>query len=439
MLSSLGFFVATAHSIPGRLIFHPRHWRLFCQWKNISYEKKAAVRYKTRTMSTSQNILCATPRGHRETALAALETPAVVIDRTILEANIALGAAIARQHKVALRPHIKTHKSPAIAKLQMEAGAAGITASKTDEALVFIEAGIPSVTVAYPLVDRAKISRLIRAAKIKGTDLRVVADSADGIAALSAEARAQSHRLPVFLKVDVGLHRCGVDPALPASRDLALSVGRAAGLRFAGLLSHAGHAYAAGTPEGVRLVARQERELMVGFAESLRQAGLEVPAISVGSTPTVLLNDGFEGLSEVRPGNYVFMDMTQVGLGVARPAQVSLSVIVTVVSRNDRYAIVDAGSKVMSSDRGPHGSDSVRGFGAVFTLEEPDAPAMTLARLSEEHGFVEHEGRDLKIGSRLRIVSNHSCPVANLTDRFVAIDEAGGVEYWPVEGRGCVR
>src|SRR5690242_682603 len=109
-------------------------------------------------MSTSQNMPRAATPDRREAAFTGLETPAVVIDRAILEANIALGAAIARQHKVALRPHIKTHKSPAIAKLQIAAGAAGITASKTDEALVFIEAGIPSITVAYPLVDRAKIS-----------------------------------------------------------------------------------------------------------------------------------------------------------------------------------------------------------------------------------------------------------------------------------------
>jgi D-serine deaminase-like pyridoxal phosphate-dependent protein len=397
------------------------------------------VRYKSPTMTASNNAARTGSRARQEIALAGLETPAIVIDRPILEANIAMAAALARRHNVALRPHIKTHKSPLIAKLQLDAGAAGITASKTDEALVFIEAGVASVTVAYPLVDRAKIGRLIRSAQAHGTDLRIVADSADGLAALSSEARARSHRLPVFLKVDVGLHRCGVDPALPASRDLALALGRSPSLRFAGLLAHAGHAYGAGSPDGVRQIANQERHLLLGFAADLRKAGLEVPEISVGSTPTVIFNDGFEGLTEARPGNYVFMDMTQVALGVARPEQVALSVLATVVSRNDRYAIVDAGSKVMSSDRGPHGADSVRGFGAVFPLEDPDGAALTLARLSEEHGFVEHGGRDLKIGSRVRIVPNHSCPVANLADRFVAIDASGSTDYWPVEGRGCVR
>jgi D-serine deaminase-like pyridoxal phosphate-dependent protein len=390
-------------------------------------------------MNAAQNELRADSPARREAALAGLETPAVVIDRPILEANIAMGATLARQHKVALRPHIKTHKSPAIARLQLAAGAAGVTASKTDEALIFVEAGVPSVTVAYPLIDRAKIGRLIRAAKAHGTDLRIVADSADGIAALSSEARAQSHRLPVFLKVDVGLHRCGVDPALPGSRDLALALDRSPGLRFAGLLAHAGHAYGAGTPGGVRQIAAQERNLLCEFAGALRKTGLEVPEISVGSTPTVILNDGFEGLTEARPGNYVFMDMTQVVLGVARPEQVALSVLATIVSRNDRYAIVDAGSKVMSSDRGPHGADSVRGFGAVFALEEPKGAAMTLARLSEEHGFIEHGDRNLRIGSRVRIVPNHSCPVANLADRFAVIDADGSTSYWPVEGRGCVR
>jgi D-serine deaminase-like pyridoxal phosphate-dependent protein len=389
-------------------------------------------------MSTSQDHLRVDTGARRKAALE-LETPAIVIDRPVLEANIALGAALARQHKVALRPHIKTHKSPVIAKLQMAAGAVGVTASKVDEALVFIEAGIPSVTVAYPLVDRTKVSRLIRAAKAYSAGLRIIADSAEGVAALSAEAQAQSYRLPVFLKVDVGLHRCGVDPALPASRELALTIARSPGLQFAGLLSHAGHAYGAGSPAAVREIAGQERGLLLGFAAGLCKAGLEPPEISVGSTPTVIHNDGFEGLTEARPGNYVFMDMTQVALGVARPDQVALSVLATVVSRNDRYAIVDAGSKVMSSDRGPHGADNVKGYGAVFTLEAPDAPAMTLARLSEEHGFVEHGGRDLKIGSRVRILPNHSCPVANLADRFAAIDAAGGTEYWPVDGRGCVR
>ncbi|QEX20416.1 alanine racemase [Hypericibacter adhaerens] len=390
-------------------------------------------------MNPSPNATPARTLTARDGALAGLETPAVVIDRPALEANIALGAAIAHRHKLALRPHIKTHKSPVIAKLQIEAGAAGITASKTDEALVFIEAGIPSITVAYPLIDRAKISRLIRAAKTKGTDLRIVADSAEGIAVLSGEARAQSHRLPVFLKVDVGLHRCGVDPALRGSLDLAAALERAPGLRFAGLLAHAGHAYGAGTPEGVRKIAAEERELLLGFAEKLYQMGIEVREISVGSTPTVILNDDFTGLTEARPGNYVFMDMTQVALGVARPEQVALSVLATVVSRNDRYAIVDAGSKVMSSDRGPHGSDSLRGFDTVFALGEPDAPALGLTRLSEEHGFVEHGGRKLEIGSRVRILPNHACPVANLADRFAVIDAGGGTEYWPIEARGCVR
>jgi D-serine deaminase-like pyridoxal phosphate-dependent protein len=389
-------------------------------------------------MTASANEWPSESRARRE-ALSGLETPAVVIDRPILEANIAAGAALARQHKLALRPHIKTHKSPAVAQLQLAAGAAGVTASKTDEALVFIEAGIPSVTVAYPLIDRAKIGRLIRSAKAHGTDLRIVADSTDGIAALSDAARMQSHRLPVFLKVDVGLHRCGVDPALPASRDLALALDRSPDLRFAGLLAHAGHAYGAGTPEGVHKIAGEERTLLLDFAAGLRKAGLEVPEISVGSTPTVFLNDGFDGLTEARPGNYVFMDMTQLALGVARPEQVALSVLATVISRNDRYAIVDAGSKVMSSDRGPHGADNLRGFGTVLALEAPEAPAMTLVRLSEEHGFIEHGGSDLKIGARVRIIPNHACPVANLADRYALIGADGGMEYWPIEARGCVR
>lgn len=230
---------------------------------------------------------------------------------------------------------------------------------------------------------------------------------------------------------------CGVDPAGGAAQRLAQEIDDRDGLRFAGLISHAGHAYAAADAEAVRVIAEDERITMLRVAAGLERAGIAVPAISVGSTPTIWLAESFSGITEIRPGNYVFMDLTQVSLGVAARADVALSVLATVVSCNDRYAIIDAGSKVLSSDRGPHGSARLSGFGLASRLERPEDPEMTVVSLSEEHGFVEHGGRWPRIGERLRIVPNHSCTVVSLA-RSLAVIDGRTCESWPVDAHGCV-
>ena len=373
----------------------------------------------------------------RET-LSTFETPAVVVDRGVLEANIARAAEIARAAGVALRPHVKTHKSLRIAELQMKAGAAGITAAKPSEAIVFLNGGVRDVTVAYPLVDPRKAERLIRVAVDKGVRLRVVADSTDGVAAISAAARSCDATIEVMIEVDVGLQRCGVDPASELAIQLAARLAEHPSTRFAGLLSHAGHAYAARDAGHVRQIAEAERLTMTNLARNLRDAGIVVPAVSVGSTPTVWLGESFAGITELRPGNAVFMDLTQVSLGVALPQTMALSVLATVISVNSRFAIIDAGSKVLSSDVGPHGSKRLTGYGVACFLDEPswEVPVVTL---SEEHGFLAHGGKVPRIGARVRIWPNHACPVVNLADQLVAISTNGNIEIWTVDARGCVR
>lgn len=372
--------------------------------------------------------------------LAETETPFVAIDRRRLSANIARVAEIARAGMCRLRPHIKTHKSPVIARQQLAAGAVGVTSAKCEEALVFLNGGVPSLTLAHPLVDPAKVARLLRAAADRAAEVRFIADSLVGIEAIASAARAAGRQVPVFLKIDVGLGRCGVPPESAAAPQLAQAIARTPGLVFQGLLAHAGHAYGAGTAEGVRRAAAAERLAMTGLAESLRRSGLDVPEVSVGSTPTVLANAGLDGITEIRPGNYVFLDLTQVALGVAGLTDVALSVVGTVVSRNDTYAIIDAGSKVLSSDRGPHGSDALQGYGLAFAMGAGQGEAgLPVAKLSEEHGFVAHAGRELRIGSRLRVFPNHACVVANLARSLWAFDADGGIEEWPVEARALVH
>ncbi len=369
--------------------------------------------------------------------LRSLETPQVVVDHARLAANIARMADLARAAGVALRPHVKTHKCREIARMQLAAGAAGLTASKPDEALVFIADRAPSVTVAYPVVDPRKADRLLAAARDTGCDLRMLADSAQGVEALEAAAARHAFDLPVYLKIDVGLHRCGLAPDHPDLLPLARRIAGSGSLRLAGLLSHAGHAYGAKDAAQVREVAREENRLLNQVAGRLRAAGLDVPELSVGSTPTVLACDQWDGITEMRPGNYVFMDRTPLRLGLARVADVSLWVLATVVSANADWLIVDAGSKVLSSDGGAHGSD-LAGHGLALPLDAGDdlSQALPVLRLSEEHGFVQRGDSNLGVGDVLKILPNHSCPVANLAEALTILYPGGDVELWAVAARG---
>jgi len=365
-----------------------------------------------------------------------LETPFVTVDREVEDLNIAVVAEKARKAGIRVRPHAKTHKSPDLARRQITAGAIGLTVAKPAEALVFLDAGFGDLLVAYPLIDRRKIERVLLAAR--GARVILMADSAQGVRAIGTEARRLGLPVEVRVKVDVGQHRCGVDPRGSAGPELARAIIDHPALRFGGYMSHAGHAYAAADADAVRAVARTERALIVDLAERTRAAGVSVPVVSIGSTPTVLLDSGFEGIDEIRPGNYVFNDLTQVALGAVLRSRLALCVVATVVSRNGEFAVIDAGSKVLSSDRGPHGSTKVSGNGLAFRLDEPDAPEMPVVGLSEEHGLVAHGGHPPEIGERLRILPNHACPVVNLAREIAVLNPDGTIERRPIAASGAV-
>jgi D-serine deaminase-like pyridoxal phosphate-dependent protein len=368
--------------------------------------------------------------------VANLETPVVLVDRRVLERNLARASAIARSAGVALRPHAKTHKSLALARRQVELGAIGLTVAKTSEALTFLAGGVGDVTVAHPLLDRRKIGRLIEAGRTQGAAVRVICDSAVGVEALGSTAAELGAVLDVLVKVDVGLHRCGVDPSGSDALDLARRIEEHRALCFGGLVSHAGHAYRAEDLAAVRRVAEEERQTMVAMTERLAAKGIAVPCVSVGSTPTVWAAERFDGVTEIRPGNYIFMDLTQVSLGIAGRDELALSVLATVVSVNRSFAIIDAGSKVLSSDRGPHGSSRLAGYGIAASLAEPD-DEMTVVSLSEEHGFIAHEGRPLTIGERLRIWPNHACTVANLSRDLTLVEHRSVAGRLRVDAAAC--
>lgn len=353
--------------------------------------------------------------------LERLPTPALLVDLDILERNVAWMAARCRELGVSLRPHVKTHKCVEIASLQQELGARGLTVSTLPEARAFAAAGFRDLLWAFP-VDQSRLQEACELAT--AADLGVVVDGAEAVAALEAT------RVPfrTWVKVDTGNHRVGVEACSPRIRELVDALCAAPRLRFAGLLSHAGHAYGARGGEAVAAIAEEDRRLMVETAEGLRSAGLEVPEVSVGSTPTMTRVRSLQGVTEARPGNYVFHDRTQVSLGSCGPGDCSATVLATVVSCQPGagHAVVDAGALALSMDPGPR--QEVPCMGEVLDLEG-NPLGIRVAALSQEHGRL---GGPLQVGRRVRILPNHSCLTAACFDRVHAHRKGAVAGVWRV-------
>jgi D-serine deaminase-like pyridoxal phosphate-dependent protein len=368
-----------------------------------------------------------------------LETPALLLHLDIVERNVEQMAARARHLGVALRPHAKTHKCVELGRLQVEHGARGLAVATLIEADVFARAGFTDLTWAFP-IDPSHVAHACRIAQDTGATLRVVVDDLRTVRSLAGSG------LHVWLKVDCGYHRAGVDPASPYALKVASELGEERGLVFDGILSHSGHAYRTTSKAEAGRVAEQERSVMVGFAGRLREAGVPVRQVSVGSTPAMAAAQDLTGVTEARPGNYVFHDRTMVLIGCCQPADVGVTVLATVVSHQPGAAhfIVDAGALELSKDPGP-AHVAPQAMGAVR-----GAPDLTVATLSQEHGLIRAEspaaldGR-FAVGSQLEIIPNHSCLSVAHFDEYHVIrgtgdpkrlaDGRGGqvVDRWKVE------
>lgn len=358
---------------------------------------------------------------------AAIDTPDILIDLDILERNIARMAETVRAKGLTLRPHAKTHKIPEIAALQLEAGAVGLTVATIGEAEVFAAAGVKDLFIAYPLWTSARKAERLRRLADTAT-VTVGVDSPEGAARLGAGLGPAASRVGVLVEIDSGHHRSGVHPG--AAADVAQAASDA-GLEVAGIFTFPGHSYAPGMPAEA---AAQEQEALRAAAESLAAAGFEATVRSGGSTPTALLTDG-PVATEVRPGVYVFGDAQQLELGRCEPEEIALTVAATVVSHHKarsgmpERSIVDAGSKILGSDRPAWAS----GFGRLM-----DYPAARITALSEHHATVEWHGpgRMPALGARLRVVPNHVCLAINLVDS-AAVISAGEIKgRWTVAARG---
>ena len=356
---------------------------------------------------------------------AGLDTPALVVFVSTVTRNAARLQAELDRRGVALRPHAKTHKSVRIARLQLDAGARGLTVGTLGEAETFAAAGIRDLFVAYPVwADRAKGAR-VRALH-EGADLRVGVDSAEGALALAAAVRAAARRLPVLVEIDPRARRTGV--ATPAAAVAVAEAARDAGLVVAGVFAHGGHAY---RPDGAAAAAADEVRTLGAAAEALESAGFEVTTISAGSTPTMTLA-ATGRVNEIRAGTYILGDRQQWALGAIPPDGCAAVVAATVVSVHDDRVVVDAGTKSLTKDR----PDWLAGYG--FLPAYPDA---VVDRLSDYHGVVVTPPGSPRpgLGEVVAIVPNHVCPVVDLFDDFVAALPDGTTERWPVDARGRSR
>lgn len=366
-----------------------------------------------------------------------LRTPAVLVDVNRAKANIARMQGLATTNGRRLRPHAKTHKSPVVAKWQLEAGAVGICCAKLGEAEVFADAGIPDIRIPYP-VHPSNADRVVRL--LDRVQLSIITDLPETAREWSAAMVKAGRTLDVLVKVDVGFHRCGVDPHRPDAADFVAEVGRLPGLRLRGLLSHAGHCYLASSRDEVRAIACEEARLLTDLATRARAKGAEIEEISVGATPTAPFSATVAGVTELRPGNYVYFDRMQVGIGAAALSDCALTVLATVVTKHKDRLIFDSGSKTLTSD-GARGAGT--GYGAVFTSVE-DASAvddgLVIERLSEEHATVRiaNGATRLDVGDRVRILPNHSCVVSNLVDEIALVDGPTVVDRISVAARGRI-
>jgi D-serine deaminase-like pyridoxal phosphate-dependent protein len=361
-----------------------------------------------------------------------LLSPAIIIDVERLDHNIEFMAAKAEENGVNLRPHIKTHKCIEIGNRQRTAGAKGITVSTPAEAKAFAGAGFTDITYAVPLAPDKFATMLDLSKKVKLNLLVESFETVDRLVEFSMDNDAQFH---VLLKVNCGNNRVGVDPKSRSAIKLAKRISQK--LNFEGILAHAGQSYSAHSVVEIKRIAQHEQDIMISFAKSLRSEGIEIGTVSIGSTPTTWLVDSFkEGITEIRPGNYVFFDYTQVALGTCDFKDVALTVLASVISTSPGRVVIDAGATALSKDLGPTHIDDSGGYGKIIRNYETSLieDHFILNSLSQEHGKItatsEHS---LKPGDTLRIFPNHSCLTANLYDHYYVVQSDSVVDKWNIQ------
>ena len=354
------------------------------------------------------------------TRMDQIETPALLVDMDVLEANIRKMAAYFRGKRAKLRPHYKTHKSPAIAHMQMAEGAKGITCAKLGEAQTLAEAGIRDILIANQIADSQKIDRL--AGLAKNVKMTVCVDNAQNIKELSLAAAAHGSTIYALVEVEVGMQRCGVNSKEEAL-SLARQVSASKGLVFEGLQAYAGQL--SHIPEHeARVKGTGEAEMQVLKVRNyLESNGFNVNEVSGAGTGTYNIPGDKEIWTEIQAGSYVFMDTDYIKLDLG--FETALTVLASVIHKRHGYAITDAGLKVCCQENGP---PALRGL-----------PGLQVLALSEEHGKIQDAKNELKYLQKVEYIPSHCCATVNLHDYYHCV--RGGLleAVWPVSGRGKSR
>jgi len=365
-----------------------------------------------------------------------IATPAALIDAACMKRNIARMQERMSALGVRLRPHVKTPKCIEVARLQLAAGARGVTASTLKEAEQFFAAGFTDILYAVGMAPH----RLPHALELRrrGCALGIITDGIESARAIADFGRVNGEAFDVLIEVDTDGHRSGIRP----EEDRLLEVARVlhdGGMRLGGVMTHAGSSYDFDTPQALRAVAEQERAGCVRAAQRLRDAGLPCPVVSVGSTPTALMAQTLDGVTEVRAGVYVFFDLVMRNVGVCSEEDIALSVLTTVIGHQPEkgWAILDAGWMAMSRDRGTQKQKQDFGFGQACDLNGRVLDGYVLGGANQEHGILSRQGEPdagiaarFPIGTRLRILPNHACATGAQFPQYQALSEDGTLQPW---------
>ena len=362
---------------------------------------------------------------------SSIDTPQLIVSEEILQRNIAEMASFARSINVKLRPHIKTHKSLEIARLQMAAGAVGISCAKVGEAEVMVNDGnIDDILLAYPIVGALKYERLVPL--MEKARIAVAVDSSAAIDEIARAMMKHERTIDIYLEVNTGQNRSGVmwgDEAV----GFAQQIDTHPNLRLAGIMTHEGHVAFVDVDQIVA-EARSAGEKMVQTAEMIRSHGIELPTVSVGSTPAARLTPTVAGITEMRPGTYVFNDNSLFRFGDQWGVEdCAARFVATVVSRTaDDRCVIDAGAKTLALDP----SKSHEGHGFIV-----GHPEVIIEKLSEEHGVCKLPAgvEGFQVGDTVEVIPNHVCPTINLMDQMAVVRDGKVIDYWKVAARGKVQ
>lgn len=359
-----------------------------------------------------------------------IQTPALIADLSVIEHNMRKFQGYADQNGCALRPHIKTHKIPRLARLQIEYGAVGLTCAKLGEAEVMADHGFDDIFMAYPVIGEQKVERFLDLSE----RIRMICgvDSMEGASAISQAAQRRGITAEVRLEIDTGAHRTGVIRS--EAVELGKRIAALPHINLSGIFTYKAMIYQEKPTLDPKAAGREEGELLVETAQALREAGVPIRDVSAGSTPTAPYVAAVEGVTEIRPGTYVFQDAQRI-VQQAASAQECCGVIkVTVVSTPEKNrAVIDAGTKVLVGDSKLHAEPMyLNGYGRIVGRDD-----LILERMNEEHGMIICDGETgLHVGQVLSIIPNHICTCVNLLNEIYIRERDGSYTRTPVVARG---